>query len=96
MSEYLKQTVVKTDEVVGESVAKAVDAMKDGDVVLLENVRFDAGETKNAPEFIDKLYESVKPDLYVNDAFGTAHRAHATTVGLTTKVPYLIPLSPHS
>ncbi|KAK8805418.1 hypothetical protein WA158_002074 [Blastocystis sp. Blastoise] len=90
LSEYLKQTVIKTNEVVGEEVAKTVGNMKDGDVILLENVRFEAGETKNTPEFIDKLYESIKPDLYVNDAFGTAHRAHASTVGLTTKVPVAI------
>ena len=61
--------------------------MKNGDIVLLENVRFDAGETKNKPEFVKALVDSVHPDLYVNDAFGTAHRAHASTCGIASQVP---------
>merc|ERR1711965_790393 len=62
----------------------AVDAMKDGDIVLLENVRFYPEEEKNDPAFAKKLSENA--DLYVNDAFGTAHRAHATTAGIATWV----------
>merc|ERR1711937_614424 len=62
-------------------VSGAVDAMKDGDVVLLENVRFYPEEEKNDPAFAKKLSENA--DLYVNDAFGTAHRAHGSTAGVT-------------
>ena len=58
-----------------------VDQMNDGDVLLLENVRFHAGETKNDPEFAKAL--AANADIYVNNAFGTAHRAHASTVGVT-------------
>ena len=62
--------------------------LKPGDIVLLENVRFNPGETKNKPEFVKQLVDCIHPDIYVNDAFGTAHRAHASTVGVTayTKV----------
>jgi phosphoglycerate kinase len=59
--------------------------MKDGDVVLLENVRFDAREEKNAPDFAKELASLA--DVYVNDAFGTAHRAHATTAGVADYLP---------
>jgi 3-phosphoglycerate kinase len=62
-------------------VAKTVQVMKDGDVLLLENVRFYAEEEKNDPEFAKKLASIA--DIYVNDAFGSAHRAHASTVGVT-------------
>jgi len=58
-----------------------IGQMKDGDVLLLENVRFHAGETKNDPEFAKAL--AANADIYVNDAFGTAHRAHASTEGVT-------------
>ena len=75
------------DEVVGDSVKNAVSNMKNGDVVMLENVRFDAGEKKNKPEFIEKLIDCIHPDIYVNDAFGTAHRAHASTAGIASHVP---------
>jgi phosphoglycerate kinase len=88
LSELVGKKVTKVDEVVGESVKKAVGAMKNGDIVLLENVRFNPGETKNKPEFVKQLVDCIHPDIYVNDAFGTAHRAHASTVGVTayTKV----------
>ena len=88
LSELVGKKVTKVDEVVGESVKKAVGAMKNGDIVLLENVRFNPGETKNKLEFVKQLVDCIHPDIYVNDAFGTAHRAHASTVGVTayTKV----------
>ena len=69
------------DDCIGDSVVKAVAAMKDGDVLLLENLRFYKEEEKNDPEFSKKLASIA--DLYVNDAFGTAHRAHASTEGVT-------------
>jgi phosphoglycerate kinase len=70
---------------VGEDAARAVAAMKDGDVLLLENVRFHAGEEKNDPEFAKAL--AANGDLYVNDAFSAAHRAHASTEGLARLLP---------
>ena len=78
---------MKVNEVVGDSVKNAVSQMKNGDIVMLENVRFNAGEKKNTPEFIQQLIDCIHPDVYVNDAFGTAHRAHASTVGVTSKIP---------
>ena len=65
--------------------ARAVAAMKDGDVLLLENTRFHKGEEKNDPAFVDELAES--GDIFVNDAFSAAHRAHASTEGLARKLP---------
>lgn len=67
---------------IGLSVSAALSTMKDGDVILLENVRFYAEEEKNDPAFAREL--SKVADLYVNDAFGTAHRAHASTEGVTS------------
>ncbi|KAK8805726.1 hypothetical protein WA158_002382 [Blastocystis sp. Blastoise] len=87
LSALLNKNVIKTSEVTGPNVAAQVNSMKNGDIVLLENVRFDAGETKNKPEFVQALCDCVKPELYVNDAFGTAHRAHASTAGIASKVP---------
>jgi phosphoglycerate kinase len=81
LSELLGKPVTKCDDCIGDDVAKAVDAMQNGDVVLLENVRFYAEEEANDPEFAKKLASVA--DLYVNDAFGTAHRAHASTEGVT-------------
>jgi len=81
LSELLGQTVVKTDDCIGDEAAAKVAAMNNGDVVLLENVRFHPEEEKNDPEFAKKLASVA--DLYVNDAFGTAHRAHASTEGVT-------------
>lgn len=81
LSELLGKPVVKVDDCIGEEVATAVSNMKDGDVLLLENVRFYAGEEDNDPEFAKQLASVA--DLYVNDAFGTAHRAHASTEGVT-------------
>ena len=81
LSELLGKEVVKVDDCVGEAVASAVGKMQNGDVLLLENVRFYPGEEKNDPEFAKQLASVA--DLYVNDAFGTAHRAHASTEGVT-------------
>ena len=85
LSELLKKPVKSLKDCVGPEVEKEVAAMKDGDVVLLENVRFHAEEEKNNPDFAKKL--AALADLYVNDAFGTAHRAHASTEGVTKFVP---------
>ena len=81
LSELLGKTVVKTQDCIGGDVAEKVSAMANGDVLLLENVRFYPEEEKNDPEFAKKLASVA--DLYVNDAFGTAHRAHASTEGVT-------------
>lgn len=83
LSELLgKEVVFAADEdVVGENARKAVGEMKDGDVVLLENTRFRPEETKNGEAFSKDLSELC--DVYVNDAFGTAHRAHSSTEGVT-------------
>lgn len=81
LSELLGQEVLKPADCIGEEVAATVAAMKPGQVILLENVRFHPEEEKNNPEFAKQLASVA--DLYVNDAFGTAHRAHASTEGVT-------------
>ncbi|EAW34606.1 phosphoglycerate kinase [Lyngbya sp. PCC 8106] len=81
LSELLGKEVKKCDDCIGDQVASVVNSMNNGDVVLLENVRFHAGEESNDPEFAKQLASVA--DLYVNDAFGTAHRAHASTEGVT-------------
>ncbi|GAX44348.1 phosphoglycerate kinase [Tolypothrix sp. NIES-4075] len=81
LSDLLGQEVVKTDDSIGDDVAAKVGALQNGQVLLLENVRFYKEEEKNDPEFAKKL--AANADLYVNDAFGTAHRAHASTEGVT-------------
>lgn len=81
LGELLGQDVIKCDDCIGDDVAAAVGAMENGQVALLENVRFYAGEEANDPEFAKQL--AANADLYVNDAFGTAHRAHASTAGVT-------------
>ncbi|MDB9446841.1 phosphoglycerate kinase [Anabaena sp. CS-542/02] len=81
LSELLGQEVVKTDDCIGDAVAAQVAALQNGQVLLLENVRFYKEEEKNDPEFAKKL--AANADFYVNDAFGTAHRAHASTEGVT-------------
>ncbi|MDD9148103.1 phosphoglycerate kinase [Sporolactobacillus sp. CQH2019] len=85
LSELLGKPVAKTDEVVGPDVEAAVAKLKDGDVLLLENVRFEKGEKKNDPE-LAKAFASLA-DVYVNDAFGSAHRAHASTEGIANYLP---------
>ena len=83
LSEYLGKEVVfaNDDEVVGENAKAAVAAMKDGDVVLLQNTRFRKEETKNIENFSQELASLA--DCFVNDAFGSAHRAHCSTEGVT-------------
>lgn len=81
LSQYLGTSVRMAPDCVGPDVKRMVDQMNDGDVLLLENVRFHAGETKNDPEFAKAL--AANADIYVNNAFGTAHRAHASTEGVT-------------
>ena len=95
LSELLGKNVVfaNDDTVVGEQAKAAVAAMNDGDVVLLQNTRFRKEETKNLPEFSEELASLA--DCYVNDAFGSAHRAHCSTAGVTdyikdTAVGYLM------
>ena len=80
LSELLGKPVTFVDDCIGEKVEKAVAAMKDGDVVLLENVRYYNEEENNDPAFAEKLAKVA--DVYVNDAFGAAHRAHASTEGV--------------
>ncbi len=79
-SNTLDRPVAFADDCVGAPARAAVAKMKDGDVLLLENTRFHKGEEKNDPAFVDELAEL--GDLYVNDAFSAAHRAHASTEGL--------------
>ncbi|KEI93798.1 phosphoglycerate kinase [Clostridium botulinum] len=83
LSEMLNKEVIFADDdnVVGENAKKAVEDMKDGDVVLLQNTRYRKEETKNEEVFSKELASLA--DLFVNDAFGTAHRAHCSTVGVT-------------
>jgi phosphoglycerate kinase len=81
MGELLGQTVTLAPDCIGDEVKKIIDAAKEGDVIMLENTRFYKEEEKNEPGFVEKL--AAPFDLYVNDAFGTAHRAHASTEGVT-------------
>ncbi|WP_411953804.1 phosphoglycerate kinase [Alkalibacillus sp. S2W] len=85
LSNYLEQPVYKTDDVYSEDVSKAVGELEEGDVMLLENVRFEKGEKKN-DEALAKQFASLA-ELYVNDAFGAAHRAHASTEGIAHHLP---------
>ena len=87
LSELLGKEVVfaADDNVVGENAKKAVAEMKDGDVILLENTRFRKEETKNEDNFSQELASLA--DIFVNDAFGTSHRAHCSTVGVTKYIP---------
>jgi phosphoglycerate kinase len=81
MGELLGKKVTLAPDCIGDEVAKLVAGAKEGDVIMLENTRFYKEEEKNEPGFVEKL---AKPfDLFVNDAFGTAHRAHASTEGVT-------------
>lgn len=81
LAELLGQDVVRCDDCVGDSVKAQIDGLQNGQVALLENLRFHAEEEANEPEFTQQL--AANADLYVNDAFGTAHRAHASTEGVT-------------
>lgn len=81
LGELLQQDVAFVDDCIGDTVDAAVERLKDGDVILLENLRYYKEETANDPDFAAKLAKL--GDVYVNDAFGTAHRAHASTEGVT-------------
>ena len=85
LCELLGQKVKKLNDCIGEEVEKAVLNMQKGEVILLENLRFYSEEEKNNPEFAKSLAKSA--DIFVNDAFGTAHRAHASTVGVARILP---------
>ena len=85
LNELLGGVVTFAEDIVGPDAKAKVAALESGHAVLLENVRFDARETKNNPEFAKELSEYA--DIYVNDAFGTAHRAHATTAGVADYLP---------
>ncbi len=85
LSELLGQEVKMADDVVGESAQKLAAELKDGEVLLLENVRFEPGETKNDVELSKKF--AALADLYVNDAFGSAHRAHSSKTGVAEFLP---------
>jgi phosphoglycerate kinase len=85
LSELLGRPVKKLNDCIGEEVEKEVNNMKPGEVILLENVRFHKEEEENNPEFAKKL--ASLGDIYVNDAFGTVHRAHASTAGVAQYLP---------
>ncbi len=85
LSELLGQEVKMAKDVIGNDAKTLAASLKDGEVMLLENVRFHAEETKNDPEFAKQLASLA--DIFVNDAFGTAHRAHASTAGVAAYIP---------
>ena len=85
LQELLGRDIVLSRELIGPAAQEAVDALEDGDVLLLENIRFDKREKKNDPEFARALADLA--DAYANDAFGTAHRAHASTAGVAAYLP---------
>ncbi|UOY91054.1 phosphoglycerate kinase [Ectobacillus sp. JY-23] len=85
LGELLGKNVAKTDEAYGPEVQAAIAEMNEGDVLVLENVRFYPGEEKNDPALAKEF--AALADLYVNDAFGAAHRAHASTAGIAEYIP---------
>lgn len=85
LSQLLGKEVRKVDDCIGEEVEKAVSELKEGDVLLLENVRFHKEEEENDPEFARKL--ASLGDVYINDAFAASHRAHASVVGVAQYLP---------
>ncbi len=85
LSLLLGRQVGYVGETVGQAAGHAAEALKDGECLLLENVRFNDGETRNDPDFAREL--AALGDIYVNDAFGTAHRAHASTEGVARILP---------
>ena len=85
VAEIIKRPVAFASDSVGKTADDAIAKMKNGDVLLLENTRFHKGEEKNDPAYVGELAKL--GDLYVNDAFSAAHRAHATTEGLARKLP---------
>lgn len=85
LAELIGKPVKKLDSSIGVEVENAISAMNDGDIILLENVRFHAGEEKNDAELAKEFAELA--DVFVNDAFGAAHRAHASTAGIAEHIP---------
>ena len=85
LNEILGDKVTFAEDIIGEDAKAKVAALKPGEAVLLENIRFDARETKNGADFAKELADYA--ELYVNDAFGTAHRAHASTAGVAAYLP---------
>ncbi len=85
LARLLGRNVHFVDDIVGEDAIEAVARMVDGEIIMLQNVRFDPGEKANDPEFARKL--AGLADIYVNDAFGAAHRAHASTAGVAEFLP---------
>jgi len=85
LSDLLHKRVHFIDEPIGDKVTEAVKDLKSGDIILLENTRFLPGEKKNDPELAKKWADLA--DVHVNDAFGTAHRAHASNVGIASYIP---------
>ena len=85
LTELLGQKVEMASDVVGEDAQAKAAALKDGEIMLIENVRFHKEEEKNDPEFAKKLASLA--EIYVNDAFGTSHRAHASTAGVADYLP---------
>ena len=85
LSKLLGQEVIMAKDVIGEDACEKAANLKEGEVLLLENVRFHKEETDNDPEFCKKLASMA--EVYVNDAFGTAHRAHASTTGIASYLP---------
>jgi phosphoglycerate kinase len=85
LAAHLGREVRFVDDVVGEAAQAAARALTDGEVRLLQNLRFEPGETDNDPEFADRL--AALAELYVDDAFGAAHRAHASVVGVAERLP---------
>lgn len=85
LSKLLGKEVIMANDVIGEDAATKAANLKDGEIMLLENVRFHREETDNDPEFAKKLASMA--EIFVNDAFGTAHRAHASTTGIADYIP---------
>lgn len=85
LSNLSGKEILKSDTVYGPEVSETIDKMSEGDILLLENVRFEAGEETNDAELIEHFAQMA--DVFVNDAFGTAHRAHASTAGVAGKLP---------
>jgi phosphoglycerate kinase len=85
LSELLREKVEMAEDCIGQDVEKRVDSLRQGEIILLENLRFHPEEEKNDPDFAKSLAKLA--DVFVNDAFGTAHRAHASTVGVTNYLP---------
>jgi phosphoglycerate kinase len=85
LAKLIKRPVVFAEDCVGEKAAAAVNAMRPGDILCLENTRFHAGEERNDPEFVSQL--AALGDIFVDDAFSAAHRAHASVEGLARRLP---------